>query len=112
MKKILFGLLALAGIMTASSSIAATVNCGVMSVVSVASYEAIASGGQVWLKNDTGAACGTVAAGANVLLNLPSATADKTMALILTAISLDKKMWVSFDNATSPGMVLIMSMQK
>ena len=109
-KKLLFSMLALVGMMSATPSFA--VDCGVMSVVSVASYEAITSGGQVWLRNDSGVACGSVAAGGQKLFNLPSATADKTMALILTAISLDKKMWVSFDDSTNPGMVLIMSMQK
>jgi len=94
-------------------------DCGVMSVVSIASVETLQSG-QVWLKNETGAACGTVAAGENGLYNLPPNTSDKAMALILTAISLNKKMWVStssdptFDgngNVTNPGMINILSMQ-
>gem|GEM_PF-3390178 len=101
------------GMFVASASFAAT--CGVMSVVSVASTDS-GSGSQVWLKNESGASCGTIVNGGQKLFNLPSTTSDKTLAVILTAVSLNKKLWVAFqDTATVdpqlPGMIQIVSMQ-
>ena len=84
--------------------------CGVMSIVSIASIDS-GNGGQVWLKNETSAACGNVAAGANYLFNLPSTNTDKTLAIILTAMSLGKNLWVAFDDSTNPGVLQITSMQ-
>ena len=92
----------------ASASFAAT--CDMMSVVSVASTDS-GSGAQVWLKNETTGSCGVIASGGQMLFNLPSTTADKTMAVILTAMSLQKKLWVAFDDSTDPGMIQVMSMQ-
>ncbi len=95
-------------LVVASSSFAAT--CGVMSIVSVASTDN-GSGGQVWLRNDTTANCGSIQAGGQKLFNLPPTTSDKTMAVILTAMSLQKKLWVAFDDSTDPGVIQIVAMQ-
>ncbi len=84
--------------------------CGIMSIVSIASIDS-GDGGQVWLKNETTAACGNVAAGANYLFNLPSTNTDKTLAVLLTAMSLGKNLWAAYDDSTSPGVLQIVSMQ-
>ncbi len=85
--------------------------CGVMSIVSIASSDS-GNGGQIWLKNETSTACGNVAAGANYLFNLPSTNTDKTLAVLLTAMSLDKNLWVAFDDSTDPGVLQIVAVQK
>ncbi len=84
--------------------------CGVMSIVSIASIDT-GDGGQVWLKNETTAACGNVASGANYLFNLPSTNTDKTLAVLLTAMSLGKNLWAAYDDSTNPGVLQIVSMQ-
>lgn len=82
--------------------------CGVMSIVSIASTDT-GDGGQVWLKNETSAACGNVAAGGNYLFNLPSTNTDKTLAVLLTAMSLGKNLWAAFDDSTDPGVIQIIA---
>lgn len=85
-------------------------SCGVMSIVSIASIDT-GNGGQVWLKNETAEACGNVAAGGQYLFNLPSTHTDKTLAVVLTALSLNKMLWVAYDDSTDPGVLQILSMQ-
>ena len=84
--------------------------CGVMSIVSIASTDS-GNGGQIWLKNNTSAACGNVSAGGNYLFNLPSTNTDRTLAVLLTAMSLQKKLWVAYDDSTNPGVLQIVSVQ-
>lgn len=112
MKKIFLGLLSFSLLVTGAVSVSWAESCSVMSIVSVASVETIDSGAQVWLRNETSEACGSIPAGGQKLFNLPPNTSDKAMALILTAISLDKNLWVAFDDSTDPGMIQVFSMQK
>lgn len=85
-------------------------DCGDMSIVSIASIDS-GNGGQVWLKNETSAACGDVAAGASYLFNLPSTHTDKTLAVLLTAMSLNKNLWAAFDDSTDPGVIQIIAIK-
>ncbi len=111
-------------VLSATTSFAGV--CGTMSVVSVSSDESIPSGSRVWLQNETSATCAGIPPGYKGLFSLPPNTSDKAMALILTAISLNKNMWVASssdpigcDNGTkecgnganAAGMISILSMQ-
>lgn len=82
--------------------------CGVMRINGIASTDT-GDGGQVWLKNETTAACGVVQPGTQYLFNLPSTNTDKTLAVLLTAMSLGKNVWAAFDDSTNPGVLQIVS---
>ena len=101
---VLSGVLVLIMLIFATSSLAAM--CGDMRVLSIASNESLSSGAQVWLMNEGTTDCGPVKPGGRGLYNLPANTSDKTMALILTAISLGKTFWIYApsdpDDSTDP----------
>ena len=99
------GLIVLLTVMTAIAVVAsvsyADQNCQNMKAVSIISNEGISSGGQVIFKNmGASATCGNqVAPGATVVFPLPANNPDKTMALVLTGMSLTRTfvLWVEDD---------------
>jgi hypothetical protein len=54
-----------------------------------------------WLKNVTGSACGTLANNTSVFVQLSSTDTDRQLAILLTAVSLGKNVWVN-SPATNP----------
>jgi hypothetical protein len=79
--------------------------CGVAKVVSVGiENEKIF----VFLKNISGAACGTgFANGATQQYYLNSVQTDQTYATLLTAISLQKNLWVNLGGTSASGSLLL-----
>ncbi len=70
------------------------------------------SGVEVWLKNESGTACPEVPAGPAVQTYLSSTNTDRTLAVMLTAASLGKKVWVYMAGASAPytiGQVQVLS---
>ncbi len=109
-KLVLCGIVGIIGLaFCATPSFSAT--CGLMEVVSTAASTNASSGAEVWLRNVSGVDCGTLKNGDAKLFNLAPDTADKTMAVILTAISLGKKVWCAYDDSTDPGLLQIISIQ-
>jgi hypothetical protein len=104
MKKLGSLLVLIVALLVAGASFAA-VNCQSMKAVSIISNEGISSGGQVIFKNvGTTGTCnnGTtdlMAVNATQTFPLPANNPDKTMALLLTGMSLNKTfvLWVEND---------------
>ena len=103
---------ALMSALVLSGSAAFGATCNGMTVREVSANDT-ASVAQVWLVNNNAAACGKVAAaGGQYLFNLPTANTDQMLATLLTAFSLDKKVWAAFDDSTNPGALQIVSMNQ
>ena len=103
MKKLIVSLICVA-MLFSLNAYAATTNCQPLKAISIIANEGVSSGGQVIFRNvGTTATCGTsFAPNTTRDFALPSATADKAMALILTGISLGKTfvMWADYDAKT------------
>ncbi len=97
--------------MTMATSSFAAVSCSKMKAISIIASEGISSGGQVIFKNTgTSSTCGgNLAANGNQKFPLPSNTADKTMALILTGMSLTKTFVLWADFTTTPSVPTLVS---
>ncbi len=102
MKKLIV-LLTVMMTMTIATSSFAAVSCANLKAVSVVANEGVSSGGMVGFKNTgTTATCdGNLAVNEIKMFLLPSNTADKAMALVLTGISLTKVFVVWADNTDS-----------
>ena len=68
------------------------------------------SGMSVQLRNDSGAACGAWAAGATIKYYITTEGTDRTLAIILTALSLGNNMWVSVSDPSEGGIVKVVAM--
>ncbi len=84
--------------------------CSKMTITSISASSSLSNGASVWLQNDTSVACGTIAAGGKMLFYVGSTHTDKTLAVLLTAMSLNKQLWVSFDDSTNPGLLITAAM--
>lgn len=97
------GMLLIGTVLTAQ----AAVDCSSMKIVMI-SADATA-GGNLWLRNDSGAACGSIANGAEQYFLFNPAEVDKLMAVGLTAVSLGKNVWVRAEGDAAGSYVSIMS---
>lgn len=78
--------------------------CDGMTVTYVGGSDFVGSGVGMWVRNDTGAACGDIAAGGTqqfVVAN--NANSDKKLAIILTAVSLGKKVYIATSGTGAQG---------
>lgn len=87
---------------TATFSSAEPLICPAMRVVKVGPTS-------TWLKNVSGTNCGAVAAGKQISLTFDPNNSDKLLAIILTASSLGKKVWVHAAGDTNGSIVDIIS---
>ena len=109
MKKIRFLLaIILIALFTSISANAATVTCSKMWVNNVAGMD-YGNGSEVWLINKSGGSCGTLADGQAAKFILPSVNTNKMMATILTAVSLEKYLWVAYDDSTEVGALIVVA---
>ena len=75
--------------------------CGTMKITYVGGTDYVASGAGIWAQNTSGAACGALADNASQqFIIADTANADKKLAIILTAVSLGKTVYI---NATGDG---------
>ncbi len=102
---ILFVAIAVVGI---SFSAQAAVDCPVMTITMISADAA--DGGNVWLRNDSGDACGTIAAGASQYFLLHPDEVDKLLAVGLTAVSLGNSLWVRAEGDAAGSYITIFSM--
>ena len=106
-RSLLMGLVMVMAVCSFAFSASATVDCASMKIVMV-SADATA-GGNMWLRNDSGAACGAIAAGAEFYGILNPAEVDKLLATALTAVSLGKNVWVRLEGDVAGSYVSILS---
>jgi len=83
---------------------AAAFTCSSMQVVQVGLNNA-------WFKNVSGAACGAVANNSNVYFKFNPGTNDRILAVVLTASTATKTLWVHAAGDTSGSIVDIVSMK-
>ncbi len=93
-KKIITAILAISCIGLSVGSVFANTDCPVVSVQMVGTSPSAASGLFCKVKNESGAACGDMANGASRIYFLNTSMTDQTYATLLTAFSLQKKMWI------------------
>ena len=96
-KKFITAMLAISCVgLSVGSAFAATVTCPNVSITGIGTTgnPAVVSGLVVQLKNESGAVCGTWANGAVRQLALDTNNTDQTYATLLTALSLQKKLYV------------------
>lgn len=75
--------------------------CSAMKITYVGGTDYVASGAGIWAQNVSGAACGALANNASQQFVIAdTANADKKLAIILTAVSLGKNVYI---NATGTG---------
>jgi hypothetical protein len=89
MKKLtrLFAFCVVGLLMQVSTSFSAEVICSQMEITSIGH-----SG--IWAKNVTGSSCGAIANGASQYFVFDAANIDRLLALSLTAMSLEKIIWL------------------
>lgn len=88
-----------------SASFAATA-CSNVHVAGVATTGATPSGIAVRLKNTNTTACGSLPAGTALKYYLSTTNTDQTLAILLTAVSLGKLVWVSIAGTATEGSLL------
>lgn len=76
--------------------------CANMKIVHIGISSVAPSGVEMWLKNESGAACGTIPANGMAQYYLSTTNTDKTLAILLTATSLKKKVWTYSVGSASP----------
>ncbi|WP_456384880.1 hypothetical protein [Desulfolithobacter sp.] len=79
--------------------------CAEMEIVQV-------SQNSTWLKNVSGADCGNIANGQQQYFILKPFLADKLLAILLTATSLDKTVWVHAADDVQGSIIDIISIKK
>lgn len=94
---------------TAISANAATVTCSNMWVNSVAGVD-FGNGAEVWLVNNSGDTCGNLANGEAAKFMLPSVNTNKMLATVLLAVSMQKTLWVAYDDSTEIGALIVVSL--
>ncbi len=87
----------------AGTASAAPMTCPAMKVMKVGPTS-------TWLKNVSGAACGAVANGKQISLTFDPNNSDKLLALVLTASSLGKNVWVHAGGDVNGSIVDVISM--
>jgi hypothetical protein len=105
-KRIGFALMAFVALCGITAS-ANAVDCASMKITMI-SGDATA-GANAWLRNDTGAACGAIAPGAEVYFIMNPAEVDKLLAVGLTAVSLGKNVWVRAEGDVNGSYLSILS---
>ncbi|MCF8057508.1 MAG: hypothetical protein K9K37_12840 [Desulfocapsa sp.] len=107
MKMCILAIVAVGFSLMASGSALADVACSNVYVHGVAttSTAVTPSGMSIQLRNDSGVACDGWAAGSTVKFFLSTEGTDRTLAIILTALSLGNNMWVSVSD-TAPGSII------
>jgi len=108
MKKIKIGALISVLLLSLAFSFAETVRadpltCPVMQVIKVGPTS-------TWLKNVSGADCGAVLNGKQISLTFDPNNSDKLLALVLTASSLGKNVWVHAGGDVNGSIVDVISM--
>lgn len=93
-KKIMAAILAISCVGLSVGSAFANTNCASVSIQMAGTSPSSPSGLFVKVKNETGAACGALANGASAIYYLSTNSTDQTYATVLTALSLQKKMWI------------------
>lgn len=93
-KKIIAAILAISCVGLSVGSAFATQTCGSVSVQMAGTSPSSPSGLFVKVKNETTAACGALLPGASLIYFLDVNHTDQTYATILTALSLQKKLWI------------------
>lgn len=99
--------------MAMSVGAASAFTCATMKVTYVGGSDYAASGAVIWAQNLTGAACGALANnGAQKFTLADTANADKKLAVILTAVSLGKNVYINAtgDGSTGTGAIDVVSM--
>ncbi len=79
--------------------------CSAMEIVQV-------SQNSTWLKNVSGADCGNIANGEQQYFVLKPILSDKLLAILLTATSLDKTVWVHAADDVQGSIIDIISIKK
>ena len=87
----------------AGTASAAPLTCPAMKVMLVGPTS-------TWLKNVSGSACGAVADGKQINLTFDPNQADKLLALVLTATSLGKNVWVHAGGDVTGSIVDVISL--
>jgi hypothetical protein len=109
-KKIITAVLAISCVgLSVGSAFAAPVSCNGVSITGIGttSNSAIASGLVVQLRNDSPAACGSLAKGAVRQYALSTTNTDQTYATLLTALSLQKKLFVQVGGDVANSLLLV-----
>lgn len=104
-KKHLIVLLVVAAAVTLVSQKSFAWTCSAMEIVQV-------SQNSTWLKNVTGADCGNIANGEQQYFVLKPILSDKLLAILLTATSLDKTVWVHAADDAKGSIIDIISIKK
>lgn len=94
MKKIMTAVLALSCVGVFAGTALSATNCNGVSITAVGTTPYTASGLFVKVKNESGAACGALANGAVQQYFLDTNNTDPTYATLLTALSLQKKLFI------------------
>jgi hypothetical protein len=101
-------------LMFAGSSLAASTSCANIYVHGVAttSTTITPSGMAIQLRNDSGAACDGWAAGSTVKFYLSTEGTDRTLAIILTALSLGNNLWTNVGGTVDGSIINVVSMNQ
>lgn len=85
--------------------------CSNMKIVHIGMSSIAPSGVEMWLKNESGTACGTVAANATAQYYLSTTNTDRSLAVLLTAASLKKNVWTYSVGSASPYLLAFVSIE-
>jgi hypothetical protein len=84
-------------------------DCGTVSITAIGTTPYTASGLFVKVKNESGVACGSLANGAILQYFLDTNNTDPTYATLLTALSLQKKMFIQTSGTGAANSLLLVA---
>ncbi|MHB1348542.1 MAG: hypothetical protein ACYCYR_01595 [Desulfobulbaceae bacterium] len=87
--------------------------CSAMKITYVGGTDYVSSGAAIWAQNVSGAACNALANNAvQKFIIADTANADKKLAIVLTAVSLGKNVYINAtgDGSTGTGAIDVVSM--
>ena len=108
-KKIIAAIIAVSCVGFSVGSAFAVTNCSSVSVQMVGTSPTAVSGLFVRVKNETTAACGALLPQSSMTYFLDTKMADQTYATVLTALSLQKKMWIQVGGTGSQNSLLLIA---
>lgn len=108
-KKFITAILAISCLGFSVGTVFGATDCSSVSITGVGTTPYTESGLFVKVKNETTAACGDLAVGATLQYFLDTANTDPTYATLLTALSLQKKMFIQVSGTGAANSLLLVA---
>lgn len=108
-KKLIAAILAISCVGMFAGSVFAATSCNSVSITAVGTTPYTDSGLFVKVKNESGVACGDLANGAILQYFLDTNNTDPTYATLLTALSLQKKMFIQVSGTGANNSLLLVA---